>query len=87
MEKVRQDKNIINFISDFDKTGNIIACICSGTQMLISAKIVKGRKVCGYYSMRDDMETMKVVGFFVETSHTSIVYGIKSDQIQNHRTT
>ena len=56
MEKVRQDKDIIKFISDFDKTGNVIACICSGTQMLISAKIIKNRKVSGYYSMRDDIE-------------------------------
>ena len=56
MEKVRQDKDIIKFISDFDKTGNVIACICSGTQMLISAKILKNRKVSGYYSMRDDIE-------------------------------
>ena len=33
----------------------IIACICSGAQLLISAKIVKGRKIAGYYSMEDDL--------------------------------
>ena len=33
----------------------IIACICSGAQLLISAKVVKGRKIAGYYSMKDDI--------------------------------
>ena len=55
MEKVRQNLDIIKFISDFDKEKKIIACICSGAQLLISAKIVKGRKISGYYSMKDDL--------------------------------
>jgi len=55
MEKVRQNKDIIKFISDFDKEKKIIACICSGAQLLISAKVVKGRKIAGYYSMKDDL--------------------------------
>ena len=55
MEKVRQDRKIINFISEFDKQKKIIACICSGAQLLISAKVVKGRKIAGYYSMKDDL--------------------------------
>ena len=55
MEKVRQNKKIINFISAFDKKKKIIACICSGAQLLISAKVVKGRKIAGYYSMMDDL--------------------------------
>ena len=55
MEKIRQEKKIINFISEFNKTKKIIACICSGAQLLISAKIVKGKKIAGYYSMEDDL--------------------------------
>ena len=55
MEKVRQNKKIINFISEFNKQKKTIACICSGTQLLISAKVVKGRKISGYYSMVDDI--------------------------------
>ena len=55
MEKVRQNLDIINFISEFDKENKIIACICSGAQLLISAKVVKGRKIAGYYSMKDDL--------------------------------
>ena len=55
MEKVRQEKKIIDFISEFDKAKKTIACICSGAQLLISAKVVKGRKIAGYYSMKDDL--------------------------------
>mgnify|MGYP001300609529 CR=1 FL=1 len=55
MEKVRQNKDIINFISMFDSKEKVIACICSGAQLLISAKVVKGRNISGYYSMKDDL--------------------------------
>ena len=55
MEKVRQNKDIINFITKFDEKKKIIACICSGAQLLISAKVVKGRNISGYYSMKDDI--------------------------------
>ena len=55
MEKVRQNMDIIKFIADFDKEKKIIACICSGAQLLISAKVVKDRKISGYYSMKDDL--------------------------------
>ena len=55
MEKVRQENKIIDFISEFNKTQKTIACICSGAQLLISAKVVKGRKIAGYYSMKDDL--------------------------------
>ena len=55
MEKVRQEKKIINFITNFNEQKKIIACICSGAQLLISAKVVKDRKIAGYYSMKDDL--------------------------------
>ena len=55
MEKVRQNKEIINFISNFHNENKVIGCICSGAQLLISAKIVKGKKISGYYSMKDDI--------------------------------
>ena len=55
MEKIRQDKRLISFISNFHKADKLIACICSGAQLLISAKIVKGKKISGYYCMEDDI--------------------------------
>ena len=55
MEKVRQEQKIINFISKFNDANKTIACICSGAQLLISAKVVKNRKIAGYDSMKDDL--------------------------------
>lgn len=57
MEKIRQDERLIQFIRDYYNHDNkkIIACICSGAQLLISANIIKGKKISGYYSMKDDI--------------------------------
>ena len=55
LEKTRQNKKLIKFINEFHKADKVIACICSGVQLLISAKIVKGKKIAGYYSLEDDI--------------------------------
>ncbi len=55
MEYMRQNKKIIDLISDWNKKGKVIAAICHGSQLLISAKIVRGRKISGYYSIKDDI--------------------------------
>jgi protease I len=55
MEKIRLNKNLINFIKKFHDSGNTIGCICSGVQLMISAKIVKNKKIAGYYSLEDDI--------------------------------
>ncbi len=56
MEYMRQDKEIIKFIADFYASGRVIAAICHASQLLISARVVKGKRVSGYYSIRDDIE-------------------------------
>jgi len=78
MEYMRQDKDILKFISDFNSTGKTIASICHAAQLLISSKIVKGRKISGYYSIKDDInnagavytdEPAVVDGNIVTTAH------------------
>lgn len=56
MEYLRQDKRVINYIREHHDRGGVIACICHAIQLLISAKIVAGRTVSGYYSLVDDIE-------------------------------
>lgn len=56
LEYLRQNKKALQIIYEWDKQGKVIACICHGSQMLISAKIVKGRQISGYYSIKDDIE-------------------------------
>lgn len=55
MEKLRLYKPAINLISIFNDKNITIACICSAVQLLISAKVVKGRKISGYYTFEDDV--------------------------------
>ena len=55
MEYMRQNKRIIEIISEWNKKGKVIASICHGSQLLISARVVKGRKISGYYSIKDDI--------------------------------
>ena len=61
MEYMRQDMDIIKFISDFNSSGKTIASICHAAQLLISSKIVKGRKISGYYSIKDDINNAGAV--------------------------
>lgn len=56
LEYIRQNRELVNFIAAFNAKGKVIASICHGAQMLISAKVVVGRRISGYYSIRDDLE-------------------------------
>jgi len=56
MEYLRQDKRVIDFIAKFNESGKVIGSICHAAQLLISAKIVRGRRLSGYYSLKDDIE-------------------------------
>ena len=55
LEYIRQDQKILDRVREFYDKGKVIAAICHGTQLLISAKIVKGKKISGYYSIKDDI--------------------------------
>ncbi len=56
MEHLRLNKNVLEFIKEFDELEKTIGAICSAALLLISAKVVKGRKVSGYYAWKDDIE-------------------------------
>lgn len=55
MEYLRQDKDVIAYIAAFHAFGGVIASICHAAQLLISAGMVRGRRISGYYSIRDDI--------------------------------
>ncbi|MBF91748.1 MAG: hypothetical protein CMP34_02955 [Rickettsiales bacterium] len=55
LEKLRQEKTVIKFISDWNKNNKIIASTCHGAQLLISAKATTGKKISAYYSIEDDV--------------------------------
>lgn len=55
MEYLRQEQTVLDFINKFNAKGGVIASICHAAQLLISAKVVSGRKISGYYSIKDDI--------------------------------
>ena len=55
MEYMRQDEEILQFIRDFNSAGKTIAGICHAAQLLISARIIAGKNIAGYYSIKDDI--------------------------------
>jgi protease I len=46
----------ITLVREFDESGKPIASICHGAQLLISADVLKGREVTGYWAIRVDIE-------------------------------
>lgn len=56
LEKVRQEKGVLKFIQEWNALGKTIFSVCNGAQLLISAKILKGRTLSGYYSIDVDIE-------------------------------
>lgn len=55
MEYMRQDEGVLELIRQAGERNVLIASICHGAQLLISAGLVRGKKVSGYYSIKDDI--------------------------------
>jgi protease I len=47
---------VIRFVQDFDRTGKPIASICHGVQILITARLLKGKEATGWKSLAVDIE-------------------------------
>ncbi|MDL5361891.1 type 1 glutamine amidotransferase domain-containing protein [Halalkalicoccus sp. NIPERK01] len=46
----------VDLVREFDDAGKPIASVCHGAQLLISADVLEGREVTGYWSIRVDIE-------------------------------
>ena len=54
-EKLRQIPKVLEIVNVFFNENKPIASICHGQQILISAKILKGKKATCYPGIRDDL--------------------------------
>jgi len=52
---LRRYAQVNNFAREMFKEGKIVACICHGGWVLVSAGILKGRKVTGFSAIKDDL--------------------------------
>ena len=55
-DRVRQDKNVLDFVRQMHHKGKIVAAICHGPWILISACVVQNRKATCYVGMADDLK-------------------------------
>lgn len=55
-DNLRNDKDVIRFIQEFNRSGKLIAAICHGPVVLASADILKGKKLTGYWNIQVDLK-------------------------------
>ena len=55
-DKLRRDARVIQLTRDFHASGKLVAFICHGGWIPISAKILSGRRATGSLGIKDDLE-------------------------------
>ena len=55
-DKLRRDAKVLSLTREFFEQGKLVAFICHGGWIPISAKILKGRRVTGSLGIKDDLE-------------------------------
>jgi len=54
-DKLRRDPKVLQLVAAFEKSGKLIASICHGPWIDISAKVVKGYKYTSTPALKDDL--------------------------------
>ncbi len=54
-DRVRQDKRVKDFVRGMYEAGKVVAGLCHGPWIMISAGIMKGKTACAYVGLYDDM--------------------------------
>ncbi len=54
-ERVRLDKDALRIVRHFFEAGKPVATICHGPQVLISAGVVRGRRLTSWWGVKDDV--------------------------------
>lgn len=67
-ENLRIDDAAVSFTREFMNSGKPVAAICHGPQLLISAKVVTGRKLTSVNKIRDDI--VNAGGLYVDEELT-----------------
>ena len=55
-DRMRRSAEMVAFVREMDAAGKPVAAICHAGWMLVSAKIVDGRRATCFSSIRDDLE-------------------------------
>jgi protease I len=55
-DKMRLNRAMVDFVADMDRRGKLVAAVCHGPQLLISAGVVRGRRVTSWPSVAVDLK-------------------------------
>lgn len=55
-DHLRRSPELVRFVREMAEAGKPVAAICHGPWMLCSARVVKGKRVTSFFSIRDDLE-------------------------------
>ncbi|KAA2260649.1 type 1 glutamine amidotransferase [Solihabitans fulvus] len=54
-DRVRQDAQVLEFVRAMDRAGKVVAGLCHGPWIMVSAGVLRGRTACAYIGLRDDV--------------------------------
>ena len=54
-DRVRQDQRVLAFVAGMAEAGKVVAGLCHGPWIMVSARVLKGRTACAYVGLYDDV--------------------------------
>jgi protease I len=55
-DKLRVDETVVRFVKEFVDSGKPVCLICHAPQLLITAQVLRGRKITGWKSLIQDIK-------------------------------
>ena len=54
-DRMRRHRAMVDLVRDAFARGKVVAAICHGGWMLVSADVLRGRKATGFFAIKDDL--------------------------------
>ncbi|MBI5905389.1 MAG: type 1 glutamine amidotransferase [Deltaproteobacteria bacterium] len=54
-DRMRRNKAMVDLVRNVFARGSVVAAICHGGWMLVSADVLRGRKATGFFAIKDDL--------------------------------
>ena len=55
LEKLRLEEGVVEFVREWNSLDKTIFSLCNGAQLLITADVIRGKTVSGYYAIEADI--------------------------------
>ncbi len=55
-DRLRRYREVLDIVRRHYEEGKLVCAVCHGPWVLISAKVVKGKRVTGFFAIKDDLE-------------------------------